>query len=63
MIKKITALMALFMTSVAPAFANLANGSYTPTAVNATPKVTNATKILAGVSLVLSIKICDLSYK
>lgn len=47
--------------TVAPAPAKLTSGSYKPTAVYATPKVTNNTKILAGVNFVLSIKICPIT--
>ena len=44
--------------TVAPAPANLTNGSYIPTAPSTTPVVTRMTIILPGISFVFSIRIC-----
>ena len=44
--------------TVAPAPANLAKGSYIPTAPSTTPVVTRITINLPGISFVFSIRIC-----
>ena len=46
--------------TAAPALPNSNMGPYIPRPVRITPAVTNKTRILAGVSLVVSIRICPI---
>ena len=47
--------------TLAPAPANSVKGSYTPSPPRITPMTTKLTKIRAGVSLVLSMRICPMT--